>query len=226
MEIRQLVVEGQCNIVTSIRPRTASHVRIAITLLLVNAILYKFEPFRPVHTLVEYVLKGVAQMTFEEHVVDRVAEARLSPFLIKELGCAPGKVDDVVQDTVEYMLRFSKSRRILPVPQFIRQKAKYFYFDFRRRQGFEARLFCSSNDDHHPAPFDDPIVRDECCEQIRRVVERLPVKYKSVVKLCDLEEMTPIEASALLNIPFNTVKTRLKRARQKMKTLLSSNSQT
>src|SRR5262249_13316645 len=57
-------------------------------------------------------------------------------------------------------------------------------------------------------------------EMVRRCIERLPDKYRSVVLLRDIEELDTDETARSLATTANTVKVRLHRARQALKALL------
>jgi len=48
---------------------------------------------------------------------------------------------------------------------------------------------------------------------LRRAVAALPVAYREVIVLCDLEEMDYAQAAQVLGIPLGTVRSRLHRAR-------------
>ena len=58
-------------------------------------------------------------------------------------------------------------------------------------------------------------------EKIRAALEALPVHYREVILLCDLEELSYQEISQALGIPMGTVMSRLSRARKAMRQLLS-----
>lgn len=49
--------------------------------------------------------------------------------------------------------------------------------------------------------------------QLRRAIGTLPVVYREVVALCDLEELDYAEAAQVLGVPIGTVRSRLHRAR-------------
>ncbi|HUY13630.1 MAG TPA: sigma-70 family RNA polymerase sigma factor [Terriglobia bacterium] len=55
--------------------------------------------------------------------------------------------------------------------------------------------------------------RTQIIEQVRRAVLVLPLIYREVVVLCELEEMTYEEAAAVLDCAVGTVRSRLHRAR-------------
>ena len=59
-------------------------------------------------------------------------------------------------------------------------------------------------------------------ETIQNALERLPVKFREIVLLCDLEEMSYQEIGELLGIPLGTVMSRLSRARKAMRVLLTA----
>jgi RNA polymerase sigma-70 factor (ECF subfamily) len=62
--------------------------------------------------------------------------------------------------------------------------------------------------------------RRDSREMVRRCIERLPDKYRSVLLLRDIEELDTDETAQSLATTANTVKVRLHRARQALKTLI------
>jgi RNA polymerase sigma-70 factor (ECF subfamily) len=57
-------------------------------------------------------------------------------------------------------------------------------------------------------------------ETIQSALEKLPVKFREIILLCDLEEMSYQEIGETLGIPIGTVMSRLSRARKAMRELL------
>jgi RNA polymerase sigma-70 factor (ECF subfamily) len=57
---------------------------------------------------------------------------------------------------------------------------------------------------------------------IQSALESLPVQFREVILLCDMEEMTYQEISQALGIPIGTVMSRLSRARRAMRGLLTA----
>jgi RNA polymerase sigma-70 factor, ECF subfamily len=57
-------------------------------------------------------------------------------------------------------------------------------------------------------------------EMVRRCIERIPEKYRTVLVLRDIEELDTDEAARSLSVTANTIKVRLHRARQALKTLI------
>jgi RNA polymerase sigma-70 factor, ECF subfamily len=59
-------------------------------------------------------------------------------------------------------------------------------------------------------------------DTIQNALEKLPVKFREIVLLCDLEEMSYQEIGETLGIPIGTVMSRLSRARKAMRGLLTA----
>jgi RNA polymerase sigma-70 factor (ECF subfamily) len=60
-------------------------------------------------------------------------------------------------------------------------------------------------------------------ETIQSALEELPVNFREVILLCDLEEMSYQEIGQTLSIPIGTVMSRLARARKALRALLEAN---
>ncbi len=76
----------------------------------------------------------------------------------------------------------------------------------------------SGSDDREGAPTSvskplDELARTETIESVRRAVLSLPERYREVVVLCELEEMSYAETAAVLGCAIGTVRSRLHRAR-------------
>jgi RNA polymerase sigma-70 factor, ECF subfamily len=57
-------------------------------------------------------------------------------------------------------------------------------------------------------------------ETLQQALESLPMHFREIILLCDLEEMSYQEIGQALGIPIGTVMSRLSRARKAMRTLL------
>jgi RNA polymerase sigma-70 factor (ECF subfamily) len=66
----------------------------------------------------------------------------------------------------------------------------------------------------------DEVEKQDTKELIKKSVLSLPAKYKDVVLCVYFQEMTITEAAKTLNIAEGTAKSRLSRARQKLKSIL------
>ena len=69
-------------------------------------------------------------------------------------------------------------------------------------------------------PSDVLLERRETRAMVRRCIDRLPERYRTVLLLRDIEELDTQESADLLATTPNTVKIRLHRARQALRTLL------
>jgi len=58
-------------------------------------------------------------------------------------------------------------------------------------------------------------------QQIQAALERLPVIYREVILLCDVEEMKYRDIAEMLNVPIGTVMSRLARARKSLRGMLA-----
>ena len=67
-----------------------------------------------------------------------------------------------------------------------------------------------------PAASSDPLEdlsSGEALERLRRAVLSLPLRYREVVVLCDLQELPYADAAAALECPLGTIRSRLNRGR-------------
>jgi RNA polymerase sigma-70 factor (ECF subfamily) len=60
-------------------------------------------------------------------------------------------------------------------------------------------------------------------QAVRDALEQLPLHFREVILLCDMEEMSYQEIAETLAIPIGTVMSRLSRARKSMREILKSN---
>lgn len=138
---------------------------------------------------------------------------------VLHLTGSPSMADDVTQDVFVTVIR--DARRFEPgraaVPAWLCGIARNFV---RRRlavdrgaasidadDGLEAALPAAS-----PDPLQD-LTTNEAMEALRRAVLSLPLRYREVVVLCDLQELSYADAAAALGCPLGTVRSRLNRGR-------------
>lgn len=95
------------------------------------------------------------------------------------------------------------------------------------RTGLQARLTVPLDpDDDLPATvtWDTPeslAIASATGEAIRRALDELPVAYREVILLCDVEEMKYAEIAEVLSVPIGTVMSRLARGRKALRELLT-----
>ena len=88
-----------------------------------------------------------------------------------------------------------------------------------RRRWLRDRLFVSLDDEapgfREPAcTATDDLSRQRDLRDLRRAIVRLPHKYREVIVLCDLQDVSYAEAAVALTCAVGTVRSRLHRARQ------------
>ena len=99
------------------------------------------------------------------------------------------------------------------------------------RTGLKVSVSFDSEDDDAPAEpqtAETPeslLLAQAQQEMIQNALELLPVKFREIILLCDLEEMSYQEISQTIGIPIGTVMSRLSRARRAMRILVTANMQ-
>jgi RNA polymerase sigma-70 factor (ECF subfamily) len=66
------------------------------------------------------------------------------------------------------------------------------------------------------------LMRDERLRKLRQAIQALPLPYRETLVLCDLQEMSYVDAADLLSCPVGTVRSRLHRARALLAAALSA----
>jgi RNA polymerase sigma-70 factor (ECF subfamily) len=140
---------------------------------------------------------------------------------------------DVVQDALlsafRSMARFEGHSRISTWLHRIVVNTALMKLRTRRRKPEESiePLLPSFNDEgHHAIRFsewegaDQVLEREEVRRVVREAIDGLPDTYRTVLLLRDIEELSTDETAEALAITPNTVKTRLHRARQALRSVL------
>ncbi|MDW8333983.1 MAG: sigma-70 family RNA polymerase sigma factor, partial [Bacteroidia bacterium] len=58
-------------------------------------------------------------------------------------------------------------------------------------------------------------------DEVSRALNALPVDFRAVIILCDVEEFTYEEIAQIIDIPIGTVRSRLHRARKMLREMLT-----
>ena len=143
--------------------------------------------------------------------------------------CGRDAADDVVQDTFLSLLRgpgqYDSSKGT--VGSYLFGIARHFVL--KRLKACDRATF-ELNEDDLPAGLPagalakagglaeapsvlDSLSRDETIKTVRAAVASLPAPYREVVVLCELQEMSYVDAAAIVQCPVGTVRSRLHRAR-------------
>jgi len=141
---------------------------------------------------------------------------------------------DVVQDAFLSAFRalpqFESSCRLSTWLHRIVVNAALIKLRSRRRhpEGSIEELLPRFDSDGHRIPGDVPernlqdvkLAQDELRQVVRRCIAQLPERYRTVLALRDIEELSTEEASEHLGLSRDAVKTRLHRARQALRSHL------
>ena len=79
--------------------------------------------------------------------------------------------------------------------------------------------------DELPSESDDPaaaVVRDELQQQLAQAVDGLPLQFREVIVLREIQELSYQEIAAVIGAPVGTVMSRLARARQRLLRVLAA----
>jgi RNA polymerase sigma-70 factor (ECF subfamily) len=95
------------------------------------------------------------------------------------------------------------------------------------RSGLRQKVTVPIDDEDHELPAASHTPESEMLARadlqlVQNALERLPVSFREVILLCDVEEMSYREMAETLLIPVGTVMSRLSRARKAMRELLAS----
>lgn len=176
---------------------------------------HELDSDQPDEMLVQRVAEGDADAL---GLLFRRRQQNVYRFALNLTG-SPSLADDVTQDVFVIVIR--DAHRFEPgraaVPAWLCGIARNF---IRRRlavdrgaasidvdEGLEAALPAAS-----PDPL-DALTSAEAVESLRRAVLTLPLRYREAVVLCDLQELSYLDAAAALDCPVGTVRSRLNRGR-------------
>jgi RNA polymerase sigma factor (sigma-70 family) len=141
----------------------------------------------------------------------------------------PNDADDVVQEAFMRAFRFFDTfRGDTARPWLLAIVRRTWYTEWRRRAPTHDMLeFDDTMDDATfdgwSAGGDDPqtlLIRDEDTKLVHEALAQLPVEYREVLILRELEEMGYREIAVVADLPIGTVMSRLARGRQKLAAVL------
>jgi RNA polymerase sigma-70 factor (ECF subfamily) len=130
--------------------------------------------------------------------------------------------DDLVQDAIERAIRRSEQLRDLArLPGWLRRIVHNLYVDEIRRgrgRGTEQDITELADDlSLSVAAYDGMAIRE-----FSKALDALSVEHRQILLLVGLEEMNYREIAEELDIPMGTVMSRLARARERLRSLLQS----
>ncbi|MCX7807233.1 MAG: sigma-70 family RNA polymerase sigma factor [Deltaproteobacteria bacterium] len=143
----------------------------------------------------------------------------------------PHQAEDLVQETFLRAIRFYD--RFVPGTNLrawlLRILTNLYFSDCRKRQKEDVETSLVEEDNlppiHSPLLLDlvtpeDNSIGADLCTKIQEAVEALPVEYRIVFWLADVEELSYREIAEVLECPIGTVMSRLHRARRHLQAQL------
>lgn len=147
----------------------------------------------------------------------RARHAGIFRFALQMCG-SPALAEDVTQEVFLVLIRethaFDPARGSLT--GFLYGIARNQLLRRMQRERFYAPLEPEAEENGPVLEIAGPLeqmARNQTIEAVRRAVLSLPERYREVVVLCDLEEMSYAETAEVLNCAVGTVRSRLHRAR-------------
>ena len=150
--------------------------------------------------------------------------------LARWLSRNPGDAEDIVQEAFLRAFRFFDTFRGEHArPWLLAIVRRVWYDEWRRRAGAEAVApFDELRDDLPPDGWDtgsvDPealAIRTEDARRVQDALQRLPVEYREVLVLRELEELGYREIATIIDVPMGTVMSRLARGRRRLAAMLA-----
>lgn len=138
--------------------------------------------------------------------------------------------EDVAQDSFLALYRHLNQVPTAAFRPWLFRVARNLCLDQLRRRKFKLSLFrdLQKDDDQPFIPQDSASIRPDQIAETREAntaiegaIQELPTKFREAFLLCEVEGMSYEDAAAVMGCPVKTVSTRLFRARQRFKSLVS-----
>jgi len=167
--------------------------------------------------LIEAVLAG-NNAYFRELVVRY--ESRVAATVISMLGRNP-EAEDVGQETfIQFYKNLKKFRGESSVATYLTRIAINLSLNALKSRKRRSLFFSKNSDDMINIPDKNKKFNDEK-DVVHRAIQKLEPKFRAVIILRMIEEYSTKETADILELPMGTVLSRLSRAQQKLKKLLS-----
>jgi RNA polymerase sigma-70 factor (ECF subfamily) len=150
----------------------------------------------------------------------RRRQAGIYRFALQMCGL-PAVAEDITQEVFMFLIR--EGRAFDPargsVNAFLMGVARNFVLRRLHGEQFLIPMGDDFDDDslpRQPAADDGPLndlTRAETIDAVRRAILSLPERYREVVVLCELQDMSYVEAAEILGCAIGTIRSRLYRAR-------------
>ena len=165
---------------------------------------------------------GSTTDTFEQQMLPHLGAAfTLARYLLREVADAEDAVQEAYLQALRHFRGFRGENPRAWLLTIVR-RACYAWTDREGRVG-------GSTDpdllDDLPAEGDDPeteVVRGELQEQLARAVDALPLPFREVIVLREIQELSYQEIATVIGAPVGTVMSRLARARRRLQRALAA----
>jgi RNA polymerase sigma-70 factor (ECF subfamily) len=131
--------------------------------------------------------------------------------------------EDVVQDACVRALRFFPSLRGDDARAWLLTIVRNTWYGRFSRKGAPAQPLVNEMADERSDEGPDPealVIRQQTVDAVRRAIEELPVDFREVIVLRELEGLSYREIAAVAGIPIGTVMSRLARGRERLLAVL------
>lgn len=141
-----------------------------------------------------------------------------------QLGHSRDKVDDIIQEVFIRAFRFIHQINGVRFSSWLYKITLNVSRDMYRQAIREEKKVKTLN--HHykindKQPYvEESIIKNEQSLQLHNAIQKLPESYKILIVLFYFHDKTYVEIAEILNISLSSVKTRLHRAKQKLKVIL------
>lgn len=153
----------------------------------------------------------------------KLHQRRIRRLISRLLGWSDD-VDDVMQEVwIKVVLNVSRFRGDSGLETWLTRIAVNTCRSQQRRQrtlSYHLPFWHRSRSEPKSSASDETAQKIETAEQVRQTVRRLSPKYREVVVLRYLEELSINDIATMLNLKTNTVNVRLSRARSQLEPLL------
>ncbi len=144
--------------------------------------------------------------------------------LARWLAGNPEDAEDIVQDAYLRAFKFFDGFRGGNSRSWLLRIVRNAFYDSLRRKSHNESVVTTEDQadrvaDPSPGP-DAALLQKADGEMLRQVIEALPIEYREVLIMRELEDCSYKEIADIVHVPLGTVMSRLARAREQLRQLL------